>query len=53
MAQEVESILKDAFEQAKDLLSRHRQALDQLAQTLLDQEEVDGQTVYSIAGISK
>jgi cell division protease FtsH len=51
--QEVESILKNAFEQAKDVLSRHRQALDQLAQTLLDQEEVDGQTVYSIAGISK
>ncbi|MFP4285976.1 MAG: ATP-dependent zinc metalloprotease FtsH [Desulfovermiculus sp.] len=51
--QEVESILKNAFEQAKDVLSRHRQALDQLAQTLLDQEEVDGQTVYSIAGIAK
>ena len=51
--QEVESILKNAFEQAKDILGRHRQALDQLAQALLDQEEVDGQTVYSIAGISK
>jgi cell division protease FtsH len=51
--QEVETILQNAFEQAKDILSRQRQALDRLATTLLDQEEVPGETVYAIAGISK
>jgi cell division protease FtsH len=50
---EVETILQNAFEQAKDILSQHRQALDRLASTLLDQEEVPGETVYAIAGISK
>ncbi len=50
---EVETILQNAFEQAKDILIQHRQALERLATTLLDQEEVPGETVYAIAGISK
>ncbi len=49
---EVEAILKQAFERASDILNQHRQALDKLAQTLLDQEEVSGETVYAIAGVS-
>ncbi|MFO7801230.1 MAG: ATP-dependent zinc metalloprotease FtsH [Desulfovermiculus sp.] len=49
---EVETILKNAFEQAKEILSQHRRALDRLAQVLVDQEEVPGETVYTIAGNS-
>jgi len=49
---EVETILKNAFEQAKEILSQHRHALDKLAQVLVDQEEVPGETVYKIAGLS-
>jgi cell division protease FtsH len=50
---EVETILRDAFDRARDILSRHRSALDDLAQSLLDHEEVAGEKVYSIAGISR
>jgi cell division protease FtsH len=50
---EVEAILRDAFDRARDILSRHRSALDDLAQSLLDHEEVPGEKVYSIAGISR
>ena len=49
---EVEAILKQAFERASDILNQHRQALDKLAQTLLEREEVSGETVYAIAGVS-
>jgi cell division protease FtsH len=49
---EVEAILKQAFDRASDILNQHRQALDRLAQTLLDREEVSGETVYAIAGVS-
>ncbi|MFP4588274.1 MAG: ATP-dependent zinc metalloprotease FtsH [Desulfohalobiaceae bacterium] len=49
--QEVESLLKQAFQKAKDILSEHRKALDELANVLLEQEEVSGEKIYSIAGI--
>jgi cell division protease FtsH len=49
--QEVESLLKQSFQKSKDILSEHRQALDELAEILLEQEEIPGEKVYSIAGI--
>ncbi|MFP4392752.1 MAG: ATP-dependent zinc metalloprotease FtsH [Desulfohalobiaceae bacterium] len=49
--QEVESLLKQSFQKAKEILSEHRKALDELANVLLEQEEVPGEKVYSIAGI--
>ncbi|MFW6177112.1 MAG: ATP-dependent zinc metalloprotease FtsH [Desulfohalobiaceae bacterium] len=49
--QEVESLLKQSFQKAKEILSEHRKGLDELANVLLEQEEVPGEKVYSIAGI--
>ncbi|MFO8033423.1 MAG: ATP-dependent zinc metalloprotease FtsH [Desulfohalobiaceae bacterium] len=49
--QEVESLLKQSFQKAKDILNEHRQALDELAEVLLEQEEIPGEKVYSIAGV--
>jgi cell division protease FtsH len=45
---EVSRLLRDAEEQAADLLRRHRAALDQLTQRLLKDETVDGSVVYDI-----
>jgi len=42
---EVERILREQEERAFDLLSRHRDGLDALAQALLEQETVDGAQV--------
>ncbi|MGM0424629.1 MAG: ATP-dependent zinc metalloprotease FtsH [Thermodesulfobacteriota bacterium] len=49
--QEVESLLKQSFQKAKDILNEHRQALDELSEVLLEQEEIPGEKVYSIAGV--
>ncbi len=49
--QEVEALLKQAFQAAKTILSKHRAALDQLAEALLEHEEIPGEKVYSIAGV--
>lgn len=49
--QEVEALLKEAFQAAKTILSKHRAALDQLAEALLEHEEIPGEKVYSIAGV--
>ncbi|TDB83048.1 ATP-dependent metallopeptidase FtsH/Yme1/Tma family protein [Actinomadura sp. KC216] len=46
---EVARLLRDAEQHAIDLLRHHRPALDALTQRLLDEETVDGQTVYDIA----
>ncbi len=46
--QEVEAILKKAFERAQEVLSSRRRAMDELAQALLENDEVSGETVYAI-----
>ncbi|KAB2352382.1 ATP-dependent zinc metalloprotease FtsH [Actinomadura rudentiformis] len=47
---EVARLLRTAERHAVDLLRRHRAALDELTGRLLEQETVDGQVVYEIAG---
>ena len=47
--QEVAALLAGAETRARDLLTRHRNALDQLTAALLDQETVTGDQVRAIA----
>ncbi len=47
----VQDILNRAFDRASKTLEEHRQGLDQLAETLLDQDEVAGEEVLEILGI--
>ncbi|MFB4318784.1 ATP-dependent zinc metalloprotease FtsH [Actinomadura sp. 21ATH] len=47
---EVARLLRTAEQHAIDLLQRHRRALDELTGRLLEEETVDGQAVYEIAG---
>ena len=49
----VQDVLNRAFDRARKTLAEHRQGLDQLAETLLDQDEVAGEEVLEILGISE
>lgn len=46
--QAVATILKKAYERAKETLSSNKKALEELAQDLLDHDEVSGDKVYAI-----
>ncbi|HMB30664.1 MAG TPA: ATP-dependent zinc metalloprotease FtsH [Desulfohalobiaceae bacterium] len=46
--QEVENLLDKSFKRAADLVQERRQALDQLADLLIEQEEVPGHKVYEL-----
>ena len=48
--EEVSRLLREAEEQAKAVLTEHRDVLDRLAAMLLAQETVDGAAVYALAG---
>jgi cell division protease FtsH len=47
---EVASLLRQAEQRALDTLRDHRQALDRLAELLLERETIDGTDVYRILG---
>jgi cell division protease FtsH len=47
---EVARLLRQAESRAKDLLADHRQELSSLVDLLLEQETVDGASVYSLVG---
>jgi cell division protease FtsH len=47
---EVEALCKEAERRAIDILTEHRDQLQQLAALLIDKETVDGSVVYQIAG---
>ena len=49
--QEVENLLKNAFDRAKQTLNEHRQAMDSLAAELIEQEELPGERVYALLGL--
>jgi hypothetical protein len=48
---EVSRLLREAEAQAVDLLKGHESQLDQLANLLLEQETVGGETVYELVGL--
>ena len=47
---QVRKIISDAYDRVKELLSRHSDALHQVAQTLLDRESITAEELRSIAG---
>ncbi len=51
--QEVESLLDKSFKQASNMIKEKRQALDQLAEMLVAEEEVSGQSVYDLLNIER
>ncbi|MCF8024395.1 MAG: ATP-dependent zinc metalloprotease FtsH [Desulfobacteraceae bacterium] len=48
--QEVESLLSHAFSRAKKILEENREAMDKLAEILVEKEEVPGARVYELLG---
>lgn len=50
---EVERLMEEAHQQARSVLTKHRDALDRLAQVLLQEEMLERDQVLSIIGASK
>ncbi|WP_051941257.1 ATP-dependent zinc metalloprotease FtsH [Phaeacidiphilus oryzae] len=50
---EVSRLLREAEQQAVDLLATHRGSLDRLVELLLEDETVDGSAVYDILGLPR
>jgi cell division protease FtsH len=51
MDEEVSRLLSQADQQATELLSTHRQALDHLIALLEEKETIDGNEIYAIANL--
>jgi cell division protease FtsH len=49
--QEIQAILNEAYERAEGVLQEHRQALDRLAEALLEEEELPGERVLELLGV--
>ncbi|MBS3808658.1 MAG: ATP-dependent zinc metalloprotease FtsH [Desulfobacterales bacterium] len=50
---EVEALLSQAFSRARQILEENRQAMDRLAESLVENEEVPGEQVYEMLGQRK
>jgi cell division protease FtsH len=48
--QEVQSISREAYDRAVDILKENREAFDKLAELLIEKEEVSGEEVLSLMG---
>ncbi len=51
--EEIRSILDRAYKRATTTLEEHRDALDRLAQALLEKEEIPGEEVLEIVGVER
>jgi len=51
--QEIKKILKESYDQAVDLLQKHREGLDRVAKELLEKEEITGKEVLELVGVEK
>ncbi len=49
--EEVQRIINESYEEAKRLLTEHRDALDKLAQALLARETLDEAEIYEVTGL--
>jgi cell division protease FtsH len=47
---EVESLLDSAYQRAVEVLEEYREAMDQLARELVENEEIPGARVYELVG---
>ena len=50
---EVMKILKKAYEQAVEVLQKHRDGLDRVAQNLIQKEEISGKEVIELVGLGE
>ncbi len=51
--EEIKKILRQSFEQAKDILEKHREGLDRVAKELVEKEEISGKEVLELVGVEK
>ncbi|MBV8141393.1 MAG: cell division protein FtsH, partial [Verrucomicrobia bacterium] len=51
--EEVKRILAQAYDEAKDVLSAHRDQVERLAAELIKHESMDGQTFYKLIGLEQ
>jgi cell division protease FtsH len=51
--EEVKSILDDSYQRAVNTLQEHREALDRLADALVEKEEIPGEDVLSLIGVQE
>ena len=49
--EEIKAILDEAYEKATGVLQEHREVLDRLVETLLEEEEIPGERVFALAGV--
>ncbi len=51
--EEIKKILRQSYEQAKDILKEHREGLDRVAKELVEKEEISGKEVLELVGVEK
>ncbi len=51
--EEIKKILKESYDQATEILRKHRDGLDRVATNLLEKEEVTGKEVLELVGVEK
>ena len=51
--EEIKKILRQSYEQAKDILQKHREGLDRVAEELVEKEEITGKEVLELVGAEK
>lgn len=49
--EEVKCIAEDAFRRAKEVLKRHKEGIERLVETLLEEEEIPGEQVFELLGV--
>ena len=51
--EEIKKILRQSYEQAKDILQKYREGLDRVAKELVEKEEISGKEVLELVGVKK
>jgi cell division protease FtsH len=51
--EEIQIILKEAYERAFNTLQEHRDKLDKVADALMENEEIPGDEVLALVGVSE
>jgi cell division protease FtsH len=51
--QEIQAILKNVYERALNTLQEYRNELDKVANALLEDEEIPGEEVLKLVGVSE
>jgi cell division protease FtsH len=51
--EEIKKILRKAYERAVEVLLRHRDGLDRVAQDLIEKEEISGKEVIELVGVTR